>query len=357
MVTAGTGGPITGRGADLLILDDPIKNWQEASSVTIREHTWNWFQSTAYTRLEPGGSVVIVLTRWHDDDPAGKLLKRAAEGTGEQWDLLNLPAIAGVGDSIGRQPGEALWPWRYPLSELARIQGVQSPEIWSALYQGTPMLGAGLGRAYKGYSAANRQPTQFNPHLALSLCCDFNVDPMCWLLAQHDGNRAWVLEEIVLGDSRTAEAILVLAERVKGYIRQFKAMYPDRPMLVKLYGDSSGSGRTTAGDSDWAQIRLWFRGQADLRAEWDVPAGNPIVKDRVESVNAMFCNARGEHRLFVDPRCKELILDLERVTWKPQSIELDKKTDKRRTHTSDALGYMIHREYRIDGFQRQITKN
>jgi hypothetical protein len=93
MQTAGVGGPITGKGADVLIIDDPIKNYEEAHSETFREKTWDWFTSTAYTRLEPNGTVILVQTRWHEDDLAGRIIRDMKH---EKWRVINFPALADV---------------------------------------------------------------------------------------------------------------------------------------------------------------------------------------------------------------------------------------------------------------------
>ncbi|NMA28428.1 MAG: terminase, large subunit, partial [Burkholderiales bacterium] len=97
MVAAGAGGPLTGRGADLFIIDDPIKTAEDAYSATWRERVWDWWTTTARTRLEPGASVVVLMTRWHDDDLAGRILRNAQE-SGDGWEVLNLPALAEEGD-------------------------------------------------------------------------------------------------------------------------------------------------------------------------------------------------------------------------------------------------------------------
>jgi hypothetical protein len=132
MVTAGVGGAIVGRPADLLLLDDPIKNAEQAFSPTYREKTEEWFLSTAFTRLEPGASVIVVLTRWHDDDIAGRLLRKGG------WELLKLPALAREGDPLGRQPGEALWPSRYDVAALEEIHKAVGDNWWESLYQQEP---------------------------------------------------------------------------------------------------------------------------------------------------------------------------------------------------------------------------
>lgn len=141
MVAAGVNGPMTGRGANLLIIDDPVKGHEEADSDLMREKTWEWFTSTAFTRLEPNGVCIVIQTRWHQDDLTGRLLSNPTGG--EPWTVLNLPAIAeeyepSFPHSMGRRPGQALWPARYPLAALEEIRVGMSSRWWSALYQQRP---------------------------------------------------------------------------------------------------------------------------------------------------------------------------------------------------------------------------
>ena len=138
MVTAGAGGPITGRGADALIIDDPIKNEEEAASEVLREKLWDWFMTTAMTRLEPGGFVVVIQTRWHQDDLAGRLERQSESGEGLRWDVLRFPALAEEGDSLGRAVGEALWPKRFDTAALLEKKKGTTPYFFSALYQQRP---------------------------------------------------------------------------------------------------------------------------------------------------------------------------------------------------------------------------
>lgn len=138
MQTCGVGGPLTGKGANLLIIDDPVKNAEEANSEVYREKTWDWYTSTAYTRLEPGGAVILIMTRWHEDDLAGRILARAVE-TGESWAVVNLPALAGEHDELGRSAGEPLWPERYDRDALDGIRKTLGSYQFSALYGQSPV--------------------------------------------------------------------------------------------------------------------------------------------------------------------------------------------------------------------------
>ncbi len=137
MFTAGVGGPFTGRGFHIVIVDDPIKNAEDALSERFREKLWAWFQSTVQNRLEPNGVIVVMQTRWHSLDLVGRLLKRAEDG-GEAVRRITLPAIAGEDDQLGRQPGEALWPQRWPIEEMERVKKSLEPYWWLAQYQQQP---------------------------------------------------------------------------------------------------------------------------------------------------------------------------------------------------------------------------
>ena len=134
----GVGAGVTGFGAGLIMIDDPIKNRQEAESETYREKTWEWFNDDIYTRLEPGGAIICTLTRWHDDDLAGRLIKEMEEG-GEHWEVVSLPALAEPNDPMGRAEGKALCPERYNEEDLARIQKKLGAYSFAALYQQRPI--------------------------------------------------------------------------------------------------------------------------------------------------------------------------------------------------------------------------
>lgn len=131
----GIGGPMSGRGAHLLLIDDPTKNREEAESAVYRQRNKDWFTSTAYTRLMPNGKIIVVMTRWHGDDLAGWLSSTQAH---ENWTILSLPAIAEIEDEIGRQPGDALWPDAFPPAALEKIKLSIGSRDWSALYQQRP---------------------------------------------------------------------------------------------------------------------------------------------------------------------------------------------------------------------------
>jgi predicted phage terminase large subunit-like protein len=130
----GAGGPLTGRGADLLLIDDPIKSREDANSVAFRRSLQSWYESTAYTRLEPAGRVVVIATRWHEADLVGWLLK---EHTSEGWKVISMPAIAETNEDWRRE-GDPLWPSHFPPETLDRIKEAIGSSAWVSLYQQRP---------------------------------------------------------------------------------------------------------------------------------------------------------------------------------------------------------------------------
>ncbi|MFJ4473242.1 terminase large subunit domain-containing protein [Streptomyces sp. NPDC089424] len=136
LVTAGVGGGLTGKGAHLAIVDDPIKDAADAESPTMRRRLWDWWTSVLNTRVEPGGSIIVIQTRWHEQDLAGKIL----EGEdADDWIRLDLPAICDTEDDpLGRKVGEALWPLRYGRKALEKIRRAVGERVWWSLYQQKP---------------------------------------------------------------------------------------------------------------------------------------------------------------------------------------------------------------------------
>lgn len=136
----GVGGPAVGRGADLLLVDDPIRSREEALSEAYRESLWSWWRYVASTRLNPRGRVVLIATRWHQADLPGRIL--AEEGA--RWTVLSLPALASADDPLGRAEGAALWPERFDGAALAAIRGSIGGAAFESLYQQNPVAAEGL---------------------------------------------------------------------------------------------------------------------------------------------------------------------------------------------------------------------
>lgn len=163
MVAAGVGGAITGFGAALGIIDDPFENWEAAQSETNRQKVWEWYQSVFYTRIWEHGVIVIINTRWHEDDLCGRIL--AAQAAGEipnedHYRVVRIPALAetqaerdyldvkmglsgGSADPLGREPGESSAPKRFSAEYLERVRRNVGSLAWSSLYQGAPLAPGG----------------------------------------------------------------------------------------------------------------------------------------------------------------------------------------------------------------------
>jgi len=145
--SAGVGGGITGMGGKWLIIDDPVKNREEADSATYRQVNWDWYTSTFSTRQEADARILIVMTRWHSDDLVGRLLDLAGnDPKADQWKVINLPAICptqGGAEYDPRQPGEPLWPEKFSLESLDKMKASIGEYQWSALYQQHPRSGGG----------------------------------------------------------------------------------------------------------------------------------------------------------------------------------------------------------------------
>jgi predicted phage terminase large subunit-like protein len=127
--SVGIGGAALGRGAHVMLIDDPFSSMEEALSETVRKNVWDWYTGTAYNRLMPGGAIVVINHRMHEDDLSGRLLAQQAAG-GDRWEVVELPAID--------DGGAALWPEAYPIDALERIRQNTQPRFWSALYQQQP---------------------------------------------------------------------------------------------------------------------------------------------------------------------------------------------------------------------------
>jgi len=194
----------------------------------------------------------------------------------------------------------------------------------------------------------NVQSARYDPRLPLFWSLDFNVNPMCSVIGQRDGDSVFVLDELVLPDSNTWAACQAFLSRIEKFGRL--SPYTTR---VDVYGDATGQGRhSSASRTDWELVREFFR-RLPYTVKFHVPSSNPRLKDRTNCVNAMLLNQAGDRRLRIAPGCKELILDFERVHWKSDLrgntiADLD-KSDPFRSHVSDALGYMIAQEFGMHG--------
>lgn len=142
MFSGGVGGAFTGFGSHCFIIDDAIKNRAEADSETVRNKIWNWYTSTAYSRLSEGGGMIIMMTPWHSDDLTGRILDKMKRGEGDEFTVFEFPAIA-THDETYRKEGEPLHPERYSLEKLEQIKKTVGMRDWAALYQQNPIPDGG----------------------------------------------------------------------------------------------------------------------------------------------------------------------------------------------------------------------
>ena len=205
--------------------------------------------------------------------------------------------------------------------------------------------GAGINRVYYAFDPElHVQTTHFDPHIPLVWSIDFNVNPMCMLLMQRSGDSAYVLDEIIIKpDANTELACQAFHQRT----RAFGA----HRLFVEIYGDASGNQRrTSAASTDWTLIRQFLAQWPKLYTpSFHTATSNPAVRDRINCVNTRLRNTAGDVHLYIDPRCRELILDLEQVGWALDAsgrpiYEID-KSDHARTHSSDALGYYVSQAF------------
>ena len=335
MWAAGVGGPITGKGFHLGIIDDPLKNAAEAWSARVRQSQKDWFQSTFYTRQEPGGALVLIMTRWHQDDLAGWLLAQEEKGVPEGWHLVAFPALAEPGTpsyppSCGlepdwREPGQPLCPERYNQDKLERLMARVGDYYAQALYQARPPSSLGKGRVYRNFGPANLALVKDHGG-PLLVGMDFNVDPMSAVLAVRAGDQLHVFDEVLLSDAGTLEMAAHLAARFSG-----------RELTV--YPDPSGRARRTSAPVGQTDFSL-LRGQGFSVV---APRKAPPVVDRINLVNQLCMPGQGTPRLLVNPQCRHLVTGMRELAYRPGTSSVDKGSGH--DHITDALGYLAWGEF------------
>ena len=196
-------------------------------------------------------------------------------------------------------------------------------------------LNLSAGRVYYAFDRKRHvQPVVADFSRPLLWALDFNVNPMCSLVLQKVGDTTLALDEIVLNRASTNDAC-----------EEFQRRFGYHAAGIQVYGDASGARMQTAGSTDYEIINDFLR-RNGYEFTMQVPRSNPAVRDRIAMVNAAFENVKGNARLFVHPKCKELIKDFEQVSYQENTTMIDKTSDPRRTHLSDAIGYLIWQECR-----------
>ena len=332
MVCSGVGGPITGRGGDVIIIDDPIKNWQDAYSPLARERRREWFQGTLYTRCEPGATIIVVMTRWHVDDLSGWLVDTHSD----KWTLMSFPALAGPDDILGRAPGEALCPERYDVDALKAIRPGVGALAWEAEFQQAPRE-LGTGRLYVNFGTANlSDDIVLREDLPLTLSLDFNISPgMHALAGQYDPAADLFTSAVEFHKPRMStaaclDAFFAWVEETGGW------RWPE----LHIFGDASGTAEWSGtGESDYQIVRGKVQAKG-VQFRIRVPRANPPVRDRINATNEALRDIDGRVHWKIHSGCKRLLEDMKRL--KSDEHGLIDKREHRLSHSSDAEGYRIH---------------
>lgn len=231
VLATGIGGPLTSQGCKVAIVDDPFKNRQDAESALLRQRAWDWFTSTLWTRIEPGGSCIVCHTRWHDDDLIGRLSRGEMDGVA--WEVINLPAI--TTDDAGEE--HALWPERWPVSELA-VKRSANEYDWASLFQGQPRARGG---------EVFRAPARYADALIAGSRKVLAVDPAGTESTRSDWTVAVALAVRGNGASLTADVVDVLRMRAdNGTVAAELGRWQQRHGSAALHIEASRDGKAIA---------------------------------------------------------------------------------------------------------------
>lgn len=307
----GVGSPPTGEGFNLLIVDDPVKSRKEADSEAYREQVWDWYNEDLFTRREPGCAIVLIMTRWHEDDLAGRLLE--SEGK-RHWEVVNLPAEAEDGDPLGRQPGEALWPVRFDKEALAEILTQQGTYAYSALYQQRPSPKEGRLFKWAWFDSPSRPKLRARPEQATRVRywdmagTEGDGDFTAGVLVAKTPESTYIVEDVKRGQwspHRRNQEIKAIAERdgkdVAIWIEQeagIQGAERTKALIGLLSGFSARAEHATGSKEQRADP---FAAQAEagnvrlLKGAWNYAflselAGFPMGKwdDQVDAVSGAF---------------------------------------------------------------------
>lgn len=216
-----------------------------------------------------------------------------------------------------------------------RLRDSYDPKFYEQEVRGEYLSQDGR-RVYSAFSISeNVRELTLDPVQPILWALDFNVDPMSSVIVQIVDGEVRVVDEIVLRRATTADACV-----------EFLRRYPRHPGSLRVYGDSSGNSQHTTGYSDYEMVREYFTDNSNYTVDYRTAAQNPPIQQRVNMMNAKLLSARGKVGLVVDPKCVELLKDFEEVCYRAEDNKPDKDRDRMRTHTSDALGYLVWQEFK-----------
>ena len=339
MTTVGMGGALTARRGELLMVDDPLKNWAEAYSHTVRQGQYDWFNSTFYTRAEPDASIILVMARWHEDDLAGYLINEHSD----DWQVVTLPALAEPDDPMGREEGEVLCPERFSLDDMRATREAVTEGPWCALYQQDPKA-IGVGRAYGNFSAVRNvdQSLALRDDLPLQVSIDFNIRPgMHMIVGQHDEARdLFTAVHEVHGPRmdviRAMDALMEMLQDLDGFDGKGAFRWKE----LHVFGDSTGLTPQVVTSESCYQAVFSRLQAAGIPYRRRVPKAQPPVKESMMAYNDALRDVENRVHYLIHPRCVRLLVDMKDLKTDEDGL-LDKR-DFRLSHASDAERYRVH---------------
>jgi predicted phage terminase large subunit-like protein len=242
----GVGSATTGRGANLFLIDDPIKDRKEADSAVTRQTHWDWYTDVVFTRLQEKSAIILTLTRWHHDDLAGRLLRLQEEGRGRPWRVLRLPALPEAmrgsdgeyivdsegrvpGDPLNRVPEEPLAPNRFSYGTLLEKQDVMGERSWSAMYQQRPIaLDGGMFRG-SWFKEATELPPKRSKVRAWDLAASSKGDYTVGTLMSRCSKGVFYIEDVIRFRGTAFEVEDKILKTAKNDGRGVKIIIPEDP--------------------------------------------------------------------------------------------------------------------------------
>jgi hypothetical protein len=357
----GVGGALTGTTADIAIIDDPVKDSIEASSPTFQLRNWNWYNDVLFTRIHNKSKILITQTRWNINDLSGLLVQAKKDNRGDEWVILNLPAIKEVKDNPDdpREVGEALWESKHSLTKLMQVKK-QSTRTFMSLYQGNPQPTQAGGEMFKQFQI-HRQVTKvdYRPDLALHISFDFNVNPaMHATVSQLEmiGNNGRTTKR----DRQICEIICSTPQNSTKYVckeivRLCMAWGHQSGMFI--YGDPAGKHEDTRSEKGYNDFVIIMNELQQFKPVLRVLSKAPSVVMRCNFINTIFESNYEGIELTFDDKCAKTIEDYLYLKEDSDGTKLKEKekdpatqvTSEKYGHLSDANEYkwiyMFEREY------------
>lgn len=289
----GIRGPLTGHRADLVIIDDPVKSQAEADSPLMRDRLWNWYRYDLSTRLKPRGRIVLVMTRWHEDDLAGRLLAQSAS----EWQLIRLPALAEVDDPLQRLEGTALWPEWEDEHALQRKRDTVGERAWFAMYQQSPRPVVGSLFRTDCIEALDAPPAQLEGRIvrawdlaATAATSDNDPDWTTGVKLTRDGTGRFIVLDVVRmrGSPHDVEAAIAETARIDG-----------TSVMIGLPEDPGQAGKHQA---SYLTARLAGHRVSSSRETGAKPTRAAPVASQVEARNFAIVRASWNHAFLEELR-------------------------------------------------------